>query len=93
MPSSGPHGVGDFEVTFSVPNVRAVYAPRPAEILTATELKVLQLLAAGHTSNQMATKLNLTVDTIKGYRKTLCRKLGATNSAHAVAIAFRKGVL
>lgn len=61
--------------------------------LTPREVGLLQLLADGHTSETCATRLGLSVETVKERVKMIRRKLGAKNTPHAVAIAFRSGVL
>lgn len=61
--------------------------------LTAREIGLLQLLADGDTFDTAATRLGLSVETVKDRTKMIRRKLGARNTPHAVAIAFRAGLL
>ena len=56
--------------------------------LTRREQEVLRLVASGQTSKEVATELNLGVETIRTYRKTLMRKLGAANVASLTRIAM-----
>lgn len=57
------------------------------------EQQILLLMAAGLTSGEMAEVLYLSGETVRTYRKHLLRRLGAANSAHAVAIAAQRGLL
>lgn len=61
--------------------------------LTERELLVLSLLADGHTREGVADRMHYSVDTIKTCVQGILRKLGAKNTAHAVAIAYRAGEL
>lgn len=61
--------------------------------LTARELEVLVGMADGLTAAAHAAELFLEPETVKGYRKRVVAKLGARNGTHAVAIAFRRGLV
>jgi LuxR family maltose regulon positive regulatory protein len=65
----------------------AVTAPGLVEQLTARELEVLVLLAAGMTNPRIAEQLVVTLDTIKKHVSHLLGKLGAANRTEAVARA------
>ena len=60
------------------------------EPLTPRELEVLELVVDGLSSPAIAGKLYLAPETVRTYRKRIVAKLGARNTAHAVAIAFRR---
>lgn len=51
------------------------------------ERQVLVYLALGMSSKEMAKKLDISVGTVKGYRRTLYEKLGVFRRSEAVAIA------
>lgn len=55
--------------------------------------QVLRLLAEGFENKEIAIALRVTPETIKSHVKNLLTVLGAKNRAHAVAIAFRRGIL
>ena len=55
--------------------------------------ETLESLAAGETAREMAQRLYISTNTVKSRLRTLYRQLGARDQAHAVAIAFRLGVL
>jgi DNA-binding CsgD family transcriptional regulator len=62
-------------------------------LVTLREAEVLALLADGHTYSQCARLLVLSHSTIKTHAFNAYRKLHAVDAAHAVAIAFRLGIL
>jgi DNA-binding NarL/FixJ family response regulator len=64
-----------------------------AEGLTIREADVLTLAAGGNSNKQIAARLRLSEDTIKGYMKVIYSKLGAADRAHAVTIAARRGII
>lgn len=61
--------------------------------LTPRESELLKLIAEGYTNTEIAEKLFLSPETIKGYRKNLLFKLGAKNSAMLMNIAFQKKLI
>jgi DNA-binding NarL/FixJ family response regulator len=60
--------------------------------LTARELEVLRLLAAGHTNREIADVLVLSLRTIERHINNLYAKIGARGKADATAYAFRHGL-
>lgn len=54
--------------------------------LSDTELYVLRLAAAGLTNKHIANDLDQSETTIKMHMRSICRKLGARNRAHAAVI-------
>jgi DNA-binding NarL/FixJ family response regulator len=61
--------------------------------LTEREAEVLRLLAAGRTSKEIAATLNLAIETIRSYRKTLMKKLGVHNVAELLQFAASAGLI
>jgi DNA-binding NarL/FixJ family response regulator len=61
--------------------------------LTEREKQVLRLVAEGKGSKEIATDLNLGVETIRTYRKTLMQKLGIHNVTELIKFAFSNGVI
>lgn len=61
--------------------------------LTQREKQVLAYLVDGLTSNEIATKLELSRHTVDWHMGSLQEKLRAKNRHHAVAIAFRIGLI
>ncbi len=66
-------------------------AARP--VLTPTELQVLQLIAAGQTTAEIAEKLFVAEKTVKNHLANIYRKLGVKNRSHAVSEGYRQGLL
>ena len=64
-----------------------------AQFLTDRERKILPLLAAGNTSQQIADKLFLSLPTIKWYRKRMLAKFDAANTADMIAKAKERGLI
>ncbi|MGW4116197.1 LuxR C-terminal-related transcriptional regulator [Actinosynnema sp. NPDC004786] len=82
--------------------VRAVSAaedePATADVdhgepLSPRQTEVLELIAAGLASADIAESLELSVETVRTHVKAILRRLGARDRAHAVSIAFRSGLL
>lgn len=61
--------------------------------LTQTELRVLQLVAAGRTTAQIAEELFIAEKTVKNHLASIFRKLGVKNRSHAVSEGYRQGFL
>jgi Response regulator containing a CheY-like receiver domain and an HTH DNA-binding domain len=73
---------------------RGLQQPRCDSLnLTDNELVVLSLLAEGHTRESVAERMHYSTATVNDYVKAVLRKLGARNTTHAVAIAYRAGDL
>lgn len=64
-----------------------------AEVLSQRECEVLQLLAQGATSKEIAFALGLRPKTVENHRARILDKLGATNSASAVRAAVARGLI
>jgi DNA-binding NarL/FixJ family response regulator len=63
------------------------------ESLTPAEIDVLRLIAAGNANKQIADRLAVTEDTIKGRVKNILSKLGANDRTHAAIIGVRRGII
>jgi two-component system response regulator NreC len=61
-------------------------------ILTAREREVLQLMAEGKTTNQIAYRLCLSVKTVEAHRKQTMNKLGIHSVAELTKYAIRQGL-
>jgi DNA-binding NarL/FixJ family response regulator len=60
--------------------------------LTPRELEVLRLVTTGATSKEIASKLELSVETIRSYRKAMMRKLHVNNVAGLIQVAIQEGL-
>jgi DNA-binding NarL/FixJ family response regulator len=65
--------------------------PSAIDMLTARERTVLLLLAEGLSNKRIATKLELTEGTIKGYVSQVLEKLGVADRTQAALLAQREG--
>ena len=63
------------------------------EALSARENQILRLVAQGNSNKEVAVLLNLQLQTVRGYRRTLMKKLNATNVAALTQIAINAGLL
>jgi DNA-binding NarL/FixJ family response regulator len=63
------------------------------DALTAREVDVLRLIAAGNANKEIAAQLAITEETVKGYVKNILAKLGAKDRTHAVTIGLKRGVI
>ena len=61
--------------------------------LSQRELEVLRLIADGLENQAIADVLFVSVETIRTHVKSILRKLASRDRTHAVAVAFRSGVL
>jgi DNA-binding NarL/FixJ family response regulator len=61
--------------------------------LTLRETQILECLAEGLSNKGIAATLTLTEETVKSHLKNLYEKLGASDRAHAVAIALRQRMI
>jgi DNA-binding NarL/FixJ family response regulator len=61
--------------------------------LTERELQVLRRMADGKSNAEIGRELYVSEDTVKTHARRLFRKLGARDRAHAVAAAFRQGLV
>ena len=61
--------------------------------LTTRETEVLQLIANGLLTKQIAQRLHVSQETIKSHIVNIVFKLDATNRTHAVTIGVRAGLI
>ena len=63
------------------------------EPLTAREVSVLRLVAAGRHNRSIGEELNISEQTVKSRIKNILAKLNAHNRSHAVVLAMKRGFL
>lgn len=61
--------------------------------LTAREVDVLQLIAAGKANKQIADELSIGEASVKSHVTNILSKLGANDRAHAVTIGLQRGII
>lgn len=62
-------------------------------VLSPRELEVLKLVAEGHTNQEIADRLILSIKTVQAHRANVMEKLGLANITHLVRFAIRYGLL
>lgn len=76
------------------PEIAAELAEHAADDeLTAREIDVLRLIAAGNGNKQIADQLAIGEATVKSHVTNILSKLGANDRAHAVTIALKRGII
>ncbi len=78
--------IKDFVIGWSPPDSSAY------SILTTREREVLQLMAEGRTTNQIAESLCVSVKTVEAHRKQLMNKLDIHSVAELTKYAIRQGL-
>jgi DNA-binding NarL/FixJ family response regulator len=97
-PAAGPVGAtaSPLHTAVAVPHQRGDTAsgpPRRRVELTEREMQVLRGMADGKRNAEIGRELYLSEDTVKTHARRLFRKLRARDRAHAVASAFRAGLV
>lgn len=72
---------------------RLAEAPGSAQNLTRREVEVLQLLAEGCSTKQLADTLGLSLNTVRNHVQSAISRLGAHSKLEAVSIAIRQGLI
>lgn len=63
------------------------------DALSEREASVLSLAASGNSNKQIAARLDISEETVKGHMKIVFSKLGAADRTHAVTIAAKRGLI
>jgi DNA-binding NarL/FixJ family response regulator len=67
--------------------------PEPHPHLTPRQNQILHLLAHGHSTQQIAAELHLSVDTVRNHIRRMLRTLGVHSRIEALAVAHREGII
>jgi DNA-binding NarL/FixJ family response regulator len=73
-------------------DLRTGISQTPLDTLSPRELQVLRLVAEGKTSKDIAVLLDLGLQTVRGYRKMLMKKLRVNNVAGVTQMALAAGL-
>ena len=74
--------------------VRSAGAGRsPLELLTPRQREILQLIAEGQSTKQIASRLNVSVKTVESHRALLMERLGIHDVAGLTLFAVRAGLV
>lgn len=60
--------------------------------LTKREKEILQLIAEGYVSKEIATKLNIALNTVRVHRKNIMQKLDIHRNADLIRYAIKEGI-
>lgn len=63
------------------------------ENLSGREIEVLRLISGGNANKEIAVRLAITEETVKGHVKNILAKLGANDRTHAVTIGLKRGII
>jgi len=63
-----------------------------AQLLTKREREVLQLIAEGHSTKEIAYQLNLSIKTVETHRQQIMKKLDLQTVAGLTRFAIREGL-
>jgi len=63
------------------------------ESLSAAEVRVLRLIAEGHTNKEIGALLSMTEDAVKGQVRSILSKLHANDRTHAAMIGLKRGII
>ena len=63
------------------------------DLLSKGEVEVLRLIATGNANKQIAHRLSITEETVKGRVKNILSKLGANDRTHAATIGLKRGII
>jgi len=61
--------------------------------LNAGEIDVLRLIAGGNANKEIAARLSVPEETVKGRVRSILAKLGANDRTHAAMIGLRRGII
>src|SRR5258708_1057537 len=63
------------------------------DALTPAEIRVLRLIAEGNANKEIAERLSVSEETIKGQVRNILSKLGANDRTHAAMIGLKRGII
>ena len=85
--------ISDLLTTESFQKLESLIDVSPLEALSPREREVLQLVAEGKTSQEIAERLSIYPKTVDTYRSRLMRKIGVEDMAGLVKFAIQHGVI
>lgn len=65
----------------------------PVPVLSSREREVLKLIAEGHSNQEIAQQLFLSLGTVKSYVRMILNKLSVDDRVQAAALAVREGLI
>jgi DNA-binding NarL/FixJ family response regulator len=92
-PAASKHVVLDYIQRVGEISASAEREPRPADRLTPRQCEILQMIAAGRTTKEIAQRLDISVKTVEMHRAQLMDRLGIHDIAGLVRYAIRTGLV
>ena len=85
--------ITDLLTTESFQKLESLIDVSPLEVLSPREREILQLVAEGKTSQEIAERLSISPKTVDTYRSRLMHKIGVDDMAGVVKFAIQHGVI
>ena len=85
--------IADLMMDASLQNLESWIDASPLDGLSPREREILQLVAEGKTSQEIAERLSISSKTVDTYRSRLMRKIGVEDMAGLVKFAIQNGVI
>jgi DNA-binding NarL/FixJ family response regulator len=63
------------------------------DALSPLEVRVLRLIADGHTNKEIGAKLSVTEEAVKSQVRSILSKLGTNDRTHAAVIGLKRGII
>ena len=82
-----------FSTSFSHLKVMFARRPRRGNILTARELEVIRLFAAGYSLAEIAHRQNRTISTVSTQKYNAMRRLGLSSNIELIRYAYAQGLI
>ncbi|MCL6097984.1 MAG: response regulator transcription factor [Bacteroidetes bacterium] len=74
-------------------NSKSKISPLPLEKMTSRQREILQLIAEGNSTKEIAYKLNISTKTVEAHRKQLMNRLQIRDIAGLVLYAIKVGII
>jgi DNA-binding NarL/FixJ family response regulator len=81
------------DTQYSMQSLQAAKLAQELRVLSARELEVLTLVAEGHTNQEIADQLVISIKTVQAHRANVMEKLGLQDITHLVRFAIRHGLI
>jgi len=81
------------EITESLAFPSSDESPELKNVLSEREIEIVQLIAQGLSSQQVADKLFISVRTVETHRKNILSKLNLNNVAGLIRLTFQQGLI
>ena len=85
--------IADLLTDISFRNLETSMEVSPLETLSSREREILQLVAEGKTSQEIAERLSISPKTVDTYRSRLMQKIGVDDMAGLIKFAIQHGVI